>query len=126
VTRTVNYKPVCTKCLQEKSWDEFKLKPGTKRGRSYTCKDCDLLSHKLNKYNITETEYVTLYESQNKACAVCEKELPLMGKSTHIDHDHETGKIRGILCSNCNTALGLLKDNIDIILSLALYKQNSQ
>lgn len=53
---------------------------------------------------------------QNGCCALCKKQFPpkdnrRVGNQEHIDHDHETGRIRGILCGGCNTALGKLGDN---------------
>jgi hypothetical protein len=66
----------------------------------------------LLRYGITVEEYEQIWYSQNGCCAICgiaEKELK---KKLHIDHNHTTGRIRGLLCSNCNIAIGLLKDDI--------------
>ena len=61
-------------------------------------------------------EYWRLYEMQNGNCAVCRKRKKLV-----LDHCHRTGKIRGLLCSNCNTALGLVKENLEIVEGLRTY-----
>jgi len=50
-----------------------------------------------------------------KGCQICH------GQATHIDHDHLTGKIRGGLCNNCNTGLGMFKDNQDTLISALCY-----
>ena len=70
------------------------------------------LSQIKYNYNLTEEEYKAL----PKACEVCGSIENLC-----IDHDHITGKVRGILCSKCNSALGLLGDSKEVILKLASY-----
>lgn len=70
------------------------------------------LSQIKYNYNLTEEEY----EALPKACEVCGNTENLC-----IDHDHITGKVRGVLCSRCNSALGLLGDSKEVILKLASY-----
>ena len=58
---------------------------------------------------------------QNGRCAICgvpEYELP---SRLYIDHDHETGKVRGLLCPSCNTGLGHLKDDPEVLLRACIY-----
>lgn len=63
-------------------------------------------------YGITAEEYKNLIQTQNNKCLCCEEafndEL-----SPHLDHNHKTGKIRGVLCHKCNTGLGLFDENPD-------------
>jgi hypothetical protein len=64
-----------------------------------------------SKYHITEEDYQKMFEAQNGVCKICgnppyEHAKNKMSKVLHIDHDHVTGKIRGLLCSRCNGALG--------------------
>lgn len=64
---------------------------------------------KLRKYGITPDDYLKLLEKQGHACAICggvEKDSRL-----YVDHCHSTEKIRGLLCSPCNLAIGLFRDN---------------
>jgi hypothetical protein len=65
-------------------------------------------SHLKRLYNTTEEDVQKLKENQNFKCAICDVEFDDSKKSTkpHIDHNHETGKVRGILCQTCNTSLG--------------------
>ena len=77
-------------------------------------------------YGITEAEYEAMKKEQNNKCKICDSEGFAIGKNGHteklaVDHDHVTGKIRGLLCHNCNRALGLLQDNVDVILKAAEY-----
>ena len=66
--------------------------------------------HLRNKYGITPAEKQKMVEEQNGLCLICHKPLGT-GKGVHIDHDHDTGRVRGVLCTNCNSALGLMKDD---------------
>jgi hypothetical protein len=79
-----------------------------------------LRSKKANlksKYNITYEEYNTLITKCNNHCEICNIYLI----NPHIDHNHETGQIRGILCNNCNRGIGLLQDNSEVLRNAALY-----
>lgn len=66
-------------------------------------------------YGITIEEYLDIAERQNYKCAICGRDnFPMKSSSSGllvVDHDHNTGVVRGLLCHNCNSALGLLQDN---------------
>jgi hypothetical protein len=62
------------------------------------------------KYGLTLEEFNSLLESQSFGCAICRVELT-GGKDTHIDHCHETKRIRGLLCNSCNNGIGRFKDS---------------
>lgn len=70
---------------------------------------------KAKRFGMTYEEVIELFEKQNKSCAICNKEQPLLSHSgydtLHIDHCHATGKSRGLLCTHCNTALGKFRDD---------------
>lgn len=69
-------------------------------------------NQRLNRiYNITMEDYNNMYNNQNGKCLICEESF----EKLCIDHDHKTGKVRGLLCRNCNGGIGLLKENIHII-----------
>lgn len=71
--------------------------------------------HLKRQYNLSIEEYNTKLKEQGHKCFLCGKdELDLKGK-LHVDHDHITGKVRGLLCINCNTGLGHFKDNIELL-----------
>lgn len=67
-------------------------------------------------YNLSENDYNQLIISQNNKCAICSKDYndPNKGK-LDIDHCHATGKVRGLLCRSCNTAIGKFKDNPELL-----------
>lgn len=70
---------------------------------------------RLKKYGLTQNDYDQMVEAQGRACAICFRAAELtQWKKLRVDHDHETGKIRGLLCHHCNVALGYLSDCIPI------------
>lgn len=64
-------------------------------------------------YGITLDDWNSLFEKQEGRCAICKRPQDYFEKSLAVDHNHKTGKVRGLLCENCNRAIGLLYDNID-------------
>ena len=75
-------------------------------------------------YGITLEDYNFLLEDQNKKFKICNSECST-GKSLAVDHNHETGKVRGLLCKNCNIGLGMFFDSIDFLESAVLYLKSS-
>lgn len=74
----------------------------------------------LKEYGLTVESYLEILNSQNNSCAIC-KEPFINSKHTHIDHCHETNKVRGILCGSCNLGLGKFHDNPKYLLSAIEY-----
>ncbi len=72
------------------------------------------------KYGITLEEYEELHEGQEGLCAIC-KSPPPKDKHLAVDHCHATGKNRALLCGNCNTALGMVKENTQTLTSMVGY-----
>ena len=70
-------------------------------------------------YGITPEEYSRLLESQGGVCALCGGESLTRGLA--VDHNHETGEVRGLLCGSCNTALGLLKEDVELLFKAIKY-----
>jgi hypothetical protein len=101
---TFGYTRVCTDCGNKKSIENRRQNP---------------IAYKSNKlvyrYGITNEQFEALLELQKYRCAICEihqNELPNKQKILYIDHDHKTGKVRGLLCPKCNSFIGYLdKDN---------------
>lgn len=124
----------CRVCQEAKSLEaDFYREAKDSQGRQRACKRCisayarnrrrdqvDLLRDQYlrREYGISLGEYLEMLRGQNGACAVCGD-----GGKLHVDHDHETGRVRGLLCGSCNRALGLLKDNVDSLKSAIDYLQ---
>ncbi len=84
----------------------------------------------LKKHNITPEQFADMIAEQNGVCSICGNPETQIRKGRAIklvlDHCHETGTIRGLLCSRCNLALGAFYDNIDILVSAVSYLRNSK
>lgn len=80
-----------------------------------------------DRYGIDVNEYHSMLESQDGGCAVCGSTDTGRPNCEWfcVDHDHKTGKVRGILCHPCNSSLGLLKDDPVVIESLLAYLERS-
>lgn len=76
---------------------------------------CRVCKDGLYRYQLNRLDMVALLESQNKQCALCDKELEMFAgrHGGFVDHCHTTGRVRGILCNRCNTVVGGL-ENADL------------
>lgn len=107
---TLRY-PYCKRCMSianykskiknKASLVEYKLKSAQISRKSYLQKT----------WGITLEQFDKMKKNQNNECAICR----IKPKIFHIDHNHHTGKIRSLLCSNCNRGIGYLKESIDIL-----------
>lgn len=73
-----------------------------------------------SKYGIGLDEYNEKLAGQRGACAICERKNN-GARRLAVDHDHDTGAVRGLLCNPCNTVLGLMSDNPLLLLAAANY-----
>lgn len=83
----------------------------------------------LNTYNLTVAQCDDIWRYQGGQCAICKTEIGRpseVGVTTHIDHDHDTGKVRGLLCPHCNLMLGHAKDNPETLRTAARYLELHQ
>lgn len=121
----------CSLCLKIKNICDFYPNPRNKEGIYKHCKECHKVyrnnwieknknkygsyyrkSFLKKKYGVTPEWYETTMISQNEKCAICGNDKPdKRSNKLFIDHNHVTGKVRGLLCSLCNTGLGNFKDN---------------
>lgn len=77
--------------------------------------------HLRDIYNLTTEQYQELLSSQGHACAICRSEKPGGKGDWHVDHDHSTGAVRGILCAGCNVGIGHFKEDADRLMKAVAY-----
>ena len=94
---------ICRECHKAKCLVRWHSRPQLDRqaSRSY-------------KYGITADDFKQMFETQQGKCAICNEE-PKTKRGLHVDHDHETGKVRGLLCHGCNVALGSFKEDVTLL-----------
>jgi hypothetical protein len=124
---------LCNKCLVIKPLFSFSIDKRSKNGYQTRCKPCQAEvkkemapyyrnKHLEAKYGINQVVYEQMLKEQDGKCAVCFIEEKYTENSRLcVDHNHETGEIRGLLCKKCNQALGLLQDNADFCESAGRY-----
>jgi DNA-directed RNA polymerase subunit RPC12/RpoP len=125
------YKLKCADCGETHLRDSRQLQRGIKS------QDCELFKpHNWSgferedaiirrQYGISMEEFDGLLAFQGGGCAICSKPIEELRRRMNIDHDHKNGKVRGILCSGCNTGLGHLGDNIEGLKKALYYLENT-
>lgn len=144
-----NGRYICPKCAREDSLKHYhhNKKPLTLEQKEnkkisnlkwkHTIRESGFTNQQIcvikNRYNLSEEELILLVNKQNCKCAICEKELNknVSNKENKdadlcIDHCHTTNKVRGLLCRDCNFAIGLIKDNIKILENAIYYLSKKQ
>lgn len=138
---------VCRKCLIEQPLSEFHV---NNRGYNTPCRTCESkryyakresrlkaradyvkrnkekISIQKNRAGASIEEFNALFVAQNGCCKICNVHQSKMTRRISVDHCHETGKIRGLLCDKCNVAIGMLKDNISLLESAILYLKKAK
>lgn len=107
--RMTNNTQVCSKCGISKAINKFHKDNTNANNRRTECADCRSASRRIT--NITKEHRLSLQIAQNNSCAICGISNEELKKELNVDHNHETKKVRGLLCNNCNLGLGMFKDN---------------
>ncbi len=121
----------CRKCNVLKQSDAFRKRSETPDGLDTRCRACKSAiyyenTHKYReqnyqyKYGISIAEYELRLADQLGVCAICSGTCR-SGKRLAIDHNHGDGKIRGLLCADCNVGLGRFKDNAELLAAASAY-----
>lgn len=133
-TSNIGYKSRCKFCIsldKKQALTKYRLTNPAKTIKKFRNKleyrrNCNYLKYGINLY-----QYEELLKSQNNVCAIC-KNPETMTKKTGIlqnlsvDHCHKTGKVRGLLCSKCNTGIGYFREDIKIFENAIEYIQNKK
>lgn len=119
----------CARCRIEKERSAFSRNYKNKDTLEAYCKVCrstikkdQYKSRLAGKYGITLQDYNRMIIEQDGRCAICLSDDPRgRGGNFHIDHCHSSNTVRGLLCANCNTAIGLLFENIETLANAIQY-----
>lgn len=134
---------VCPKCNNKKSLEEYYTNARNKNGYSAYCKPCTKIitkewrknnlsqarihtrtSRLLCNFGVTAQHYEQILEQQNHKCAICETPSNNLDYNLCVDHDHQTGKVRGLLCHTCNHFLGRVHDDVNLLENILLKSIN--
>lgn len=135
----------CKKCISiiSKEWRQDNPEKAKEHRKKYATESSDKIketnkkwmsrnmdkikSTKLKKaYGITIEQYKEMLHNQNNSCHICSRSQLDLTKSLAVDHNHKTGKVRGLLCSDCNIGLGCFKDNLKFLeIAISYIKLNS-
>ena len=106
-----SYSYECKECTKTRIKQNYRENPDIEKNR-----------HLKRNYNMTLDDYNILLEEQNSCCAICGTDKPGgWGKAFAVDHDHKTGKVRGLLCKSCNIALGEVDDSLTTLKRMIEY-----
>jgi hypothetical protein len=143
-TVLVDGKKKCSLCGEYKELDQYLKSVCSSTGAQGACIPCDNKRNKikyntdpavklkqdtankksrLKKYGLTLDDFDTMMLDQNYGCKICGREFNQRNvfKSARVDHCHSTGKVRGLLCVNCNLGLGNFYDNTELLMNAIDY-----
>jgi len=114
-----DYRYICLACFSDLGNDWQRRHPQRSAGHKRNC-------HLIKKFGITLQEESQIREKQHGVCAICERSLTdKRGYSPHVDHDHKSGLVRGLLCLPCNSGLGSFRDRPDLLRRAIAYLERS-
>jgi DNA-directed RNA polymerase subunit RPC12/RpoP len=117
----IGYRHECKECFNKRNRESYHNPNGTRRKYLVENREDRLRMYKdikcRKKYGLTIDEVKELHEEQNYKCAICKEKFDVLC----VDHNHDTGEVRELLCNNCNSGIGMLKDNVELVKSAYEY-----
>ncbi len=114
----------CPQCEEVKPHSGWGCDKSSSDGWASYCRECgaerNRVSYFKRKYGLTPPELDALVAEQQGVCCIC-----LAAPAAHVDHDHGTGRVRGVLCFSCDAALGQFKDRAEAIRRAAAYLEGN-
>ena len=140
----------CSRCGKDKLLDEFPKNKACFEGHSGVCKSCRYDDRKkwlkqggnkvdaaiarkyrasrkgkenrlMREYGLSSAEWQEFFDEQKGKCLICDTHQSDLKQTLNVDHCHETGRVRGLLCGPCNQALGIMKDDKENVLRMVKY-----
>lgn len=93
-----------------------------RQARTERDREANRWGHIQRRYGLTQDDYTRMYEEQGSRCPLCLEEQEIL----YVDHCHQTGRVRGLVCDRCNRALGALRDDADIAERAAAYLRRAK
>jgi hypothetical protein len=118
------YQARCKPCKARKFREWRKANPEYNRNRYWSNRDYERQRHLVRKYGVTFDDYGRMLRAQLGCCAICHRPEPER-RMLDVDHDHETGRVRGLLCTSCNRVLGHAGDSAQQLRAAADYLDRS-
>ena len=113
-----SYEPYCIECANKRSRERnAKSRRANPKQYAETFRAWAL----QKKYGMTKEQYAVMLAEQNGCCKICRRHHSETKRGLVVDHDHETGKIRGLLCDGCNRGVGMLQDKPELLRRAADY-----
>lgn len=111
------YNTLCLVCNRKrvKSWRKQNPEKRTLQQKRESKKDYNHNKHLKFAYGITIEDWQKMFEEQKGCCAICHRHQTEFQKRLFVDHDHATGKVRQLLCQQCNMTLGAARDDIEVL-----------
>lgn len=123
--------PTCKACVKKKRGEKRdrakaqRLAGGDWQEEGRLLRRWEQPKGRWNKYNLDHREFESMLRRQEGKCAICDRKPP-EGKVLVIDHNHKTGDVRGLLCGSCNTALGMLQDDTEVLTRAISYLRSDE
>lgn len=108
----------CRNCWEQLPLISFCLNKKNKDGINLYCRTCDSYNKKLRTHGVDQQNFDNMLTDQNGKCLICRDDI---SEAPKIDHCHSTGRVRGLLCSNCNAGLGMFRDEPEFLMNAILY-----
>jgi hypothetical protein len=116
----------CRQCRREKPLNAPHFQRHNKGGFRHVCRVCMNLNHQLGKYGLTREQFESVLAEQDGRCKICRSEFDTRdGYTLGVDHCHETCRLRGILCGNCNLGISYFKHDAEIALAAVAYLRSA-
>lgn len=115
--KTLPAHKICGTCQLDLPRAGYWRSPSSRDGLMPECKSCRRDRVRAARYGLPPGEYDRLLDEQDGACAACARD----DQALVVDHHHEDGVVRGLLCAQCNTAIGLMGDDVERVFAVAGY-----
>jgi hypothetical protein len=102
----------CRVCGEFKALEEFHRDSKNSDGLDTRCVPCAAAQKRLTRYDLSAQEYTRMFFMQGSRCAICGRRQDELEHALCVDHDHASGKVRGLICRSCNLGIANFEENV--------------